>query len=80
MDGSEGFMAWWILECQSCGAEFTHSQIYEGGPSIRDPFTHTDIKPEFQNGGESLICPRCMGASVYQRYQLLYRASAKAAR
>jgi len=72
-------MARWILECHLCSAEFTHSQIYEGSPSIRDPFTRTDIKPEFKSGGESVVCPNCRGTSVYQRYQLLYRASARAA-
>jgi len=67
----------WVLECHSCGAVFTHSQIYD---SIRDPFTNTELKPEFPKGGQCVVCPNCGDTSTYQRYELMYRASAVAAR
>ena len=73
-------MARWVLNCYLCDAEFIHSQIHDSGSSMRDPFAQTEIKPEFPKGGESLVCPNCKGTSTYQRYQLTYRASAKAAR
>ena len=72
-------MAQWVLECHSCGAEFAHSEIYQSGSSIRDPFTTVELKPEFPNGGQSAVCPNCRATAIYQRYELLYRASVKAA-
>ena len=72
-------MTSWVLYCHLCDAEFTHSQISDNRSSILDPFTGAEIKPEFPIGGESLVCPNCKGTSVYQRYQLMYRASAKGA-
>jgi uncharacterized protein (DUF983 family) len=70
-------MARWILECHSCGTEFTHSEI---DASIRDPFTNIELKPEFPDRGKRVVCPNCRNSSIYQRFELLYRASAKAAR
>jgi len=67
-------MARWVLECESCKTEFMHSEIYDSGYSVLDPFTLTATKPDFPEGGLSLMCPSCKNMSVYQRYQLLYRA------
>jgi hypothetical protein len=68
-------MARWVLECAQCKVEFMHSEIYNDGYSARDPFTLTAVKPEFPAGGLNAICPNCNSASVYQRYQLLYRTA-----
>jgi hypothetical protein len=69
-----GFMARWVLYCSHCDAEITHSQIYEGVSSIPGPFESV-TKPEFPDGGLSLVCTNCKGTSVYLRHQLLYKAS-----
>lgn len=69
----------WVLNCHLCGTEFTHSQIQDSDLRVYDPFAQIDIKPEFPDGGQSLVCPICQRASVYQQYQLIYRTSAQAA-
>jgi hypothetical protein len=63
-------MARWILSCPHCDAEFTHSQIL----AIPNPFEFV-IKPEFPDGGVNVACPDCTIATVYQRHELIYRAS-----
>ncbi len=68
-------MAQWVFYCHQCDAEIAHNQVYDSGSTIRDPFTQTEIKPEFPKGGQSLVCPNCKSTSVYQRYQLVYRTS-----
>jgi hypothetical protein len=67
-------MARWVLECSQCKTEFTHSEISESGFTVVDPFTLTATKPEFPAGGVTIVCPNCKGATVYVRYELLYRA------
>lgn len=69
----EASMAHWVLECASCKNEFTHSEIVESH-SLRDPFTLNETKPEFPDGGLSVVCPICKETGVYQRHELLYRA------
>lgn len=67
-------MSRWVLACPECNAEFTHSEILPGAPSVRDPFTRAEVKPEFPKAGLNVPCPHCSRPSVYQRHQLLYRA------
>jgi hypothetical protein len=69
-------MARWVLDCPDCNNEFVHSEIPESNSFIPDPFAGTAVKPEFPDGGQSVVCPNCKGTSPYQRYQLLYRAAA----
>lgn len=67
-------MARWVLNCRNCGAEFTHNQISDTSPSVRDPFLSV-AKPEFPVGGERVVCPGCKGTFVYQRYELVFQAA-----
>jgi endogenous inhibitor of DNA gyrase (YacG/DUF329 family) len=67
-------MARWVLACPECQQEFTHSEIVPSALRELDPFTRTEVKPEFPSGGLNVLCPHCSQPSVYQRYQLLYRA------
>ena len=71
-------MARWVLSCPDCVKDFTQSEIPERSLLIPDPFTGTVVKPEFPAGGQTVACPNCKSTSVYQRHQLIYRASAKA--
>jgi hypothetical protein len=41
----------------------------------RDIFTEFTTKPEFPKDGLSMPCPSCKEVSVYQRHQLIYRAT-----
>jgi hypothetical protein len=68
-------MARWVLDCPDCNKEFTHSEIPENNRLIPDPFTGTVTKSEFPAGGFTVTCPNCKKISVYQRYELTYRAS-----
>jgi endogenous inhibitor of DNA gyrase (YacG/DUF329 family) len=67
-------MARWVLDCPNCNKEFTHTNINDRGSALRDPFTSPEAKPEFPDGGLSVVCPNCKNTSVYQRYQLTYQA------
>lgn len=67
-------MARWVLFCPVCNKDFTHSEIPESGSHFTDPFLGDFIKPEFPEGGLRVVCPNCRSTSVYQRYQLIYRA------
>jgi hypothetical protein len=68
-------MARWVLDCPDCNEDFTQSEIPESDSLVPDPFTGSVAKPEFPTDGLSLRCPNCKTTSVYQRYQLIYRAS-----
>jgi hypothetical protein len=68
-------MARWVLDCPDCNKDFTHSEISENKSLILDPFIGSIVKPEFPDGGQSVVCPNCKVTSLYQRYQLIYRAS-----
>lgn len=65
-------MARWVLDCQQCHEEFTHSEITQSGPSLRDPFTQPETKPPFPAGGLKIVCPNCNQPGLYQRHQLVY--------
>ena len=67
-------MTCWVLYCPGCGAELTHSQIYNSDFSGYDPYTSLS-KPKFPDGGLSVFCPQCKGTSLFQRYQLVYQNS-----
>jgi hypothetical protein len=71
--GSLFLMARWVLRCPDCNKNFTHSEIPESSSSHLDPFTGSVIKPEFPDGGQSVVCPNCKRTSVYQRHQLIYQ-------
>jgi hypothetical protein len=69
----------WVLYCNDCGKEFTHSKIERG--SLEDYYL--EPKPEFPVGDSSVECPHCKKkknkkkqkkTSLYQRSQLTYRA------
>lgn len=63
-------MARWILNCPNCGKEFFHSEV----GTEEGLFAWTTPKPDFPEGGLRLDCPSCKVGSLFQRYQLLYRA------
>jgi endogenous inhibitor of DNA gyrase (YacG/DUF329 family) len=60
----------WILHCPDCQKEFTHAKIER--KSLQNHYL--EPKPEFPVGGSSVECPHCKKTSVYQRFQLTYRA------
>jgi hypothetical protein len=64
-------MARWVLECQECRKDFTHSEVLTDS----GVFAWSGIKPEFPDGGLTVICPNCNTSGLYQRRQLAYRTS-----
>jgi predicted RNA-binding Zn-ribbon protein involved in translation (DUF1610 family) len=60
----------WVLNCEKCNVDIAYSEVEK----VRDPFA-AFIKPEFPNGGLKIDCPNCGETSIYQRHQLVYRAS-----
>jgi hypothetical protein len=61
----------WILICRKCKIEFQHSQISGVGmASLYDP-----PKPIVPLAVNECVCPNCGHSAVYQRKDLLYRAS-----
>lgn len=65
-------MARWTLDCPSCAHQFTHSEIKQEAPAGS---LWIDAKPEMPPTGEKLECPQCKASSLYQRHELIYRAS-----
>lgn len=70
-------MARWMLDCHDCHKKFTHSEISSNGHSqLLDPFIQDwEIKPEFPNSGQALVCPNCLKSATYQRHELVIQAS-----
>lgn len=68
-------MARWVLNCPRCKREFVHRDIPADFSTVRDPFVGFATKPEFPKGGLTMLCPNCKEAALYQRHQLVYRAS-----
>jgi hypothetical protein len=68
-------MARWVLNCPRCKQEFVHSDIPANVSTVRDLFVGFATKPEFPKGGVTMLCPNCKEMALYQRYQLVYRAS-----
>ena len=64
-------MARWVLDCPNCNKNFTHTEI----PSDVGAFAWSGAKPEFPESGLSVTCPNCNKIAVYQRYELVYKAS-----
>lgn len=67
-------MARWVLNCPDCSKDFTHSEIPDAKSFGPDPYTASAVKPEFPKGGLTVACPNCKSKSIYQRYELTYRA------
>ena len=67
----------WILGCPECHDDFTYSEIaavhQTSFPDFIDLLSHKI--PDFPITGLSLECPSCKKTSVYNRRQLIYRAS-----
>ena len=61
----------WVLTCPECGKEFTHSNIER--TSMAD--FYLDPKPQFPSDGSKIECPNCKNSSVYQHFDLAYRAN-----
>jgi hypothetical protein len=61
-------MARWVVDCPACNAEFTHTEINEGGTR------HTSRSPPKPNldGGSVKECPHCHAATVFRPAQLIY--------
>jgi hypothetical protein len=59
----------WVLKCDNCGSEFTHSMITDQG-------AESFYLPEKPDLGESteLECPHCGNKDTYGRTDLMYRA------
>jgi endogenous inhibitor of DNA gyrase (YacG/DUF329 family) len=68
-------MPQWVLRCPECNANFTHSEIATENQPLRDSFAGLAVKPEFPEGGMRLECPNCKKSSVYQRHELVFRAT-----
>ena len=64
-------MAVWVLGCPICDREFTYTEA----ATDNGIFASWSAKPEFPHGGLRATCPACHTAAVYQRHQLLYRAT-----
>jgi DNA-directed RNA polymerase subunit RPC12/RpoP len=63
------FMPKWVLKCDNCNGEFTHSMITDmGAESYFLP-----QKPDLGEDAE-LECPHCGNKDTYDRSDLLYRA------
>jgi len=65
----------WVLNCPECNTEFIYTEIAGTQSSSFDLFTGLLPKPEFPAAGLLLECPNCKRRSLYQRYQLVYRAA-----
>ena len=66
----------WVLGCPDCNQEFTHSEVDpEYQTPLLDPFAWIGDKPKFPDAGLSMECPNCKKVSVYNRYQLTYKAT-----
>ena len=64
-------MARWVLNCPQCNQDITHVHVAtESGL-----FAWSGTKPDFPDGGLSVVCPNCKTSLLYQRNQLLYRAT-----
>jgi rubredoxin len=61
-------MARWILKCDNCDFEFTHSMISD--QSAESYFLPQ--KPVFTETG--FECPNCGNKDAYDRHDLVYRA------
>ena len=70
-------MARWTLECCNCHQTFTYTEIPAKGETLHpDPFLlWSGPKPEFPRGGIDVACPNCLHHSIYQRYELVFKAS-----
>lgn len=65
---------YWVLVCPECNREFVHTEIQNDAmTATRDPLGWLAEKPPFPEGGLLVSCPNCKNASIYQRYQLVYR-------
>ena len=59
----------WVVDCRSCIATFTHSEIGDGR-TLSDYLFPT--KPEFPSAGQELECPSCKTKATYMRHELRY--------
>jgi hypothetical protein len=66
----------WVLACAGCKIEFTHTELPEPRwlPPL-DPFTGHVSKPDIPTGGVNGECPNCKIISLYQRNELVFRAT-----
>jgi DNA-directed RNA polymerase subunit RPC12/RpoP len=60
----------WILNCASCGSNFTQSVIEPR--KLEDHYL--PAKPELAPEGAELECPGCGQKATYQRSDLRYQA------
>ncbi len=66
-------MPHWVLNCKHCTKPFVHSTIDPSSNRLPyDPLWPP--RPEFPSGGMTMDCPDCLKSSLYQRFELLYRA------
>jgi hypothetical protein len=70
-------MSLWVLGCPDCQKYFTHSEIPTNGHSqLTDPFVPwLEPKPQFPEGGLTLVCPNCQKTATYERHELVFQAS-----
>jgi hypothetical protein len=61
----------WVLNCPECHSDFAHSDVEDA--RLEDYLF--PAKPEFPVDGLRVECPHCHRASLFQRHQLIYRAS-----
>ena len=62
------FMPKWVLKCDNCNNEFTHSMITDmGAESYFLPQKPVFTDTEFE-------CPHCVNKDNYDRSDLMYRA------
>jgi DNA-directed RNA polymerase subunit RPC12/RpoP len=63
-------MAKWVLKCDNCDSEFTHSMITDQGAQSY----FLPEKPVFPFAGLEIECPHCGDKDTYDRTDLMYRA------
>jgi hypothetical protein len=65
-------MPHWVVLCPKCRSIFPHSEIGPRSESLPyDPLW--PVKPEVPLDGVKLTCPNCQTASMFKRFELMYR-------